>query len=97
MSNYDQRQYILMKQFLEGFEAGNIKIIVLINSLRGLVNALEETDNDWKKSFNRKWWVLEEIYSIASDRGETHFSAENSKEILEAVHQMKRMVDNVIL
>ncbi|WP_017327100.1 hypothetical protein [Synechococcus sp. PCC 7336] len=97
MNQYDQRQYILMRQCLEGFESGNVKINVLINSLRGLIDVLEEPEKEWKTSFSRAWWVLEEIYSITSARGETHFSEANQKEIWQAVDQMKNMLNAVII
>ena len=92
MNEYDQRQYDLMKKCLEGFEVENINFQVLINSLRGLINSLQEPDKKWKASFMHEWWTLEEIYSIALDREQTHLSEEDQNSVYEAIANMKKLL-----
>lgn len=96
MNEYDQRQYQLMKQFLTGFKAGNLNIRVLIDSLTGLINALQESKDEWKASFNKEWWTLEEIYAVASDRGQTHLSQAEQNLVDEAIDNMKKLLEIVI-
>ena len=54
MNEYDQRQYHRMKLFVDRFEAGNLNLRVLIDSLRELLNVLEEPEDEWKTSFKRE-------------------------------------------
>ena len=53
-----------MYECLKGFEVGNVNLRVLISSLRGLINVLQEPEDEWKTSFLCEWWTLEEIYSL---------------------------------
>lgn len=97
MNEFDQRQYRLIKRSIEGFEAGNLNLRVLIDSLRSLVNILKEPEDEWKNLFNQEWWTLEEIYSIASDKEQTHLSANESNEVCDAIDNMKKLISRVIL
>ena len=97
MNEYDQRQYRRMKLFVDRFEAGNLNLRVLIDSLRGLLNVLEKPEDEWKTSFKREWWTLEVIYAIAADRGETHLSQVDENKVYEAVGNMKTLIDSAII
>jgi hypothetical protein len=96
MSEYDQRQYRLMKQCIEGFENGNLNLRVLINSLRSLLDVLQEARQEWKTSFRSEWWILEEVYAVASDRGQTHLDQEGQNLVYEAIDKMKQLLKSVI-
>jgi hypothetical protein len=96
MNEYDQRQYQLMQECLKGFGTGNLNLRVLIDSLRGLINFLQEPKEEWKSSFNKEWFNLEEIYSIASDRDEVHLSQEDQNLVYETIDQMKKLLLEVI-
>jgi hypothetical protein len=50
VSDREQRQYALMKATIDGFRGGR-DIGPVIADLEGLVNALEETRQEWKDSF----------------------------------------------
>jgi hypothetical protein len=84
MSEFEQRQYLLMQKCLVGFELGNLNLLALINSLRGLINVLEETNQTWKNSFRNEWWILEEVYAVASDREQTYLSEKEEILVYEA-------------
>ncbi len=92
MNEYNQRQYNLMKKCLEGFEIGNINLRVLINSLRSLINVLQEPDNEWKDSFMLEWWTLEEIYSVALYKEQNHLSEADQNSVYKAVDNMKQLL-----
>jgi hypothetical protein len=96
MSEYDLRQYKLMQQCIEGFEIGNLNLRVLIDSLRNLLNVLQEARKEWKTSFKSEWWVLEEVYAVASDREQTYLSQEEQTWVYEAIDRMKQLLENVI-
>ncbi len=96
MNEYDQRQYQLMQRCLEGFSNGNLNLRVLIDSLKGLINFLQEPKDEWLSSFKREWFTLEEIYSIASDRNQTYLSQEDQTSVYEAVSHMKKLLQDVM-
>lgn len=95
MNEFDQRQYELMRKCISGFEIGNLDIRVLINSLRSLTNSLQAPNNEWKNKFLQEWWILEEIYSIASSKEQDYLSKEDSDDIIDAVNNMKQLLRQV--
>jgi hypothetical protein len=97
VDEYDQRQYYLMRQFIKDFETGNLNLRVLIDSLRGLMNCLQTPDNQWKTLFKQEWWTLEEIYSIALDKGQSYLATEVENNIYAAIENMKELLDRVII
>jgi hypothetical protein len=96
MNEYDQRQYQLMRQCLEGFRAGNLNLRVLIDSLKSLTNFLQEPKDEWRSSFNGEWFTLEEIYSIASDRDQAYLSQEDQASVNDAIDNMNKLLEDVI-
>jgi len=68
VSDREQRQLALMQQRLDGFRDSELSIGPVIADLEGLVNALEETPQEWKDSFVEEWSVLEVAYAVALDR-----------------------------
>jgi hypothetical protein len=97
MNEHDQRQYQLMKQCIKGFEVGNLNLRVVIDSLKGLLNALEETSSAWKHSFNVEWWTLEEIYALASDREQEFLSQEDQEDVYKALENMKNLLELLLV
>jgi hypothetical protein len=93
MSEYDQRQYQLMRQCIEDFEIGNVNFRVLIDSLKGLLNVLQEVEEEWKASFRSAWWTLEEVYAVALDREQNCLSNEDEKLIYEAINEIKQLLE----
>lgn len=96
MSEHDQRQYILMKQCIQGFESGNVNLRVLISSLKGLLDVLQSVRQEWKDAFSGEWWTLEEVYSFASDQEKAYLSQEDQKLVYEAIENMKQLLENVL-
>ncbi len=92
MNEYDQRQYNLMYECLKGFEVGNVNLRVLISSLRGLINVLQEPEDEWKTSFLCEWWTLEEIYSLALDKEQNQLSETDRNSVYEAIDNMKKLL-----
>ena len=92
MNEYDQRQYNLMYKCLKGFEVGNVNLRVLISSLRGLINILQEPEDEWKTSFLCEWWTLEEIYSLALDKEQNQLSETDRNSVYEAIDNMKKLI-----
>jgi hypothetical protein len=68
MSDREQRQYALMQQRIDSFRDGQLPIGPVIADLEGLVDALDETPQEWKDSFVEEWSVLEIAYAVALDR-----------------------------
>jgi hypothetical protein len=93
MNEHDQRQYLLMKQCIRGFEIGSLNLRVIIDSLKGLLNALQEPTLEWKDSFNREWWTLEEIYAFASDQEQEFLSQEDQDAVYKAIDNMKNLLE----
>ena len=96
MNEFDQRQYQLMKQCIEDFEIGNANFRVLIDSLKGLLNVLQEAEDEWKASFRSAWWTLEEVYAVASDRKQNYLSNEEQKLVYEAIDEIKQLLEKVV-
>ena len=92
MNEYEKRQYTLMNDFLEAFEQKTIGIKTLIDSLRGLINTLDDADDAWKTDFSKSWWILEKTYSIASYRKESKIPDASLDEISQAVNRMKQLL-----
>ena len=68
MSDRERRQYALMQQRIDSLREGESSIGPVIGDLEGLVNALEETPEEWKDSFIEECSALEIAYAVALDR-----------------------------
>jgi hypothetical protein len=64
----DQRLRALAVNALAGYKAGAISLRELIYDLDIVWNELERSE--WSDDFRGHWWTLEQIYSVALDRGE---------------------------
>jgi hypothetical protein len=96
MSEHDQRQYQLMTQCIKGFEISNLDLRVLISSLKGLVDTLQEAEEEWKSSFRSEWWTLEEVYAVASDQGRNHLKEQERELVYEAIDEIKQLLQQVV-
>ncbi|MBD2095672.1 hypothetical protein H6F90_10950 [Trichocoleus sp. FACHB-591] len=96
MTNYEQRQYQLMKAFIQDFESGNMTIKTLISSLDGLLSAVEFTDKPSKEALRSEWWTLEQVYAVALDREETELSPESQVLVVETLENIKVLLQQLI-
>jgi hypothetical protein len=95
---YDLRQYELMRDRLEAYEAGVISLHKLIEDLRGLLEALENASPTWRDDFRSNWWTLEQIYAAAIDRKQLEqLTAESHPLITETLHSLHELVSKAIL
>ena len=69
MSEYDQRQYRLMRGLLEQFEQNKISMQHATGDLGTLLRALEERDEAWKELFDSFWKEMQYESEMASYRG----------------------------
>jgi len=92
MSEYDQRQYRLMLDWLVAFEEGKLPLDKLVDDLEALMNVLEEAPPGWKNSFLSDWITLEEMRASALFKGLRTFDDRSTQIIRAATAQMKLMV-----
>lgn len=92
MSAYNARQLKLMLEILDMHDAGKMPLSALIQSLDGLVNALEKPDESWRNLLLKKWGVLEDAYAYALDRGFPTIPSEHMKFVRSAVGEIRDMV-----
>lgn len=97
ISEYDQRQYQLMVKRLRDFENGVITLASLINDIDALLRSLEEPDEAWVDLFWIKWFSMEEVYSVALDRGDSRLRPEEQSVIKEAVRNLKDLLQQKVV
>ncbi len=95
MSEYDQRQYKLLKSRIVQFREGEIGLPRLISDLDALLCALQSPDEAWKSSFQKSWGLLEEVFATALDRGKQELGPEDRKLVDQAVDQMSKLLEAV--
>jgi hypothetical protein len=95
MNDHDNKQHQLMTNYLLEFEQGSLKISQLIELLDGLLESLEDMEENWTDRFRSEWWTLEQIYAVAVDRGENRLDAESESLIYEAIENMKALLNDV--
>ncbi|WP_394828245.1 hypothetical protein [Pendulispora albinea] len=96
-SEREIRQYALMKDKLLEFNDGKLPLSNLIDSLRALLDNVEEVSSQWRESFGQHWWTLEQVYAVALDRGNLEALPIESKVLVaEAVTELRRLVDEVL-
>ena len=69
-SERELRQYRLMDDRLRGFLAGTVRLGDEFSDLEGLLYALEETAEKWRRSFHKAWGTLEVFYALALAHGD---------------------------
>ncbi|MCX6987727.1 MAG: hypothetical protein NT065_06205 [Chlamydiae bacterium] len=72
ISEYDERQLILMLEHLTSFEKKQIDLSSLVGSLEFLFNALETVDTEWEENFLKEITTLEtaNALTIIKESGE---------------------------
>ena len=70
LNEYDQRQLALMEEMLNFYSLGKMPLKKLIDNLEGLLFCLQCVDIEWKNEFHERWFVLEQVYAVASFRNE---------------------------
>ncbi|MBI2742615.1 MAG: hypothetical protein HYX48_01710 [Chlamydiales bacterium] len=81
ISEYDERQLMLMLEHLSYFENKQINLSSLVGSLEFLLNALETVSNDWEEKFLKEITTLEttNALEIIKETGEQVPEIQNEK------------------
>lgn len=90
INEYDKRQISLMKDMLTLYESGKISLKKLIDSLEGLLFCLQSVDVKWKDEFHEHWFVLEQIYAVASFRKES--ISQDDPDLLNALKNINELL-----
>jgi len=78
-------------QTLSEYRAGNLSLRRLIDALDSVWNSLETSG--WRDEFRGHWWTLEQIYSVALDRGDlANLSRDEMQEIEEALNELEVLI-----
>ncbi len=99
VSEYDERQLILMLEHLNFFENKQIDLISLVGSLEFLLNVLETADEDWEEKFLKEITTLETINAleIIKESGEQIPGIQNDKKktlIKNSIDRLKKLIDS---
>ncbi len=95
MNTQDQKQYQLMKNYIEQYENGSLKLDRLINLLDALIEVLETPQPDWKENFRSEWWTLEQIYSLELETGNQSLEIESQNLIKDTIFNLKSLLKEV--
>jgi len=88
-----QRLRALAAESLAGYKGGTVSLRQLVDNLDVVWNGLERSG--WSDEFREHWWTLEQVYSVALDRGELHpLPAEYLTAISEAVAGLETVLDS---
>ncbi len=92
ISEYDERQYQLMREFISAYERRNLPLINLIGKLEALLGCLQNVSSDWRNDFLKQWGVLEDVYSVSVDQGTTYLNDEAHLLITSALSEIKQLI-----
>lgn len=92
-SDRELRQYRLMEDRLRGFLDGSVRIDKAISDLEGLLYALEETPEAWRRSFQEAWGTLEVFYALALEAEDPELPDASVPDLRHAAERMLAMVD----
>jgi len=98
-TEFDLRQYRRMSAKVEGYKSGNVMLKSLIDDLRGLLDALESPNEDWKQQALYRWGDLEVAFAVAADRAEqagrstVELTDEEWPDVNSAVDQFEQLVN----
>jgi hypothetical protein len=96
MSDRDQRQYQLMRKFIQDFENDDLSLGYLISNLQGLFLAVDSIDVKTAEDLQSEWWTLEQVYAVALDRQQSVVSPEGQALVLEALENIKVLLQQLI-
>jgi hypothetical protein len=91
-SEREERQLDLMREQLERYRNGEIRLPKLIADLDALIDALEEADPAWRRSLRERWAVFEEVYAVSLDRGVTELDEEGRGLVRRAVDDLLQLL-----
>ena len=86
------RQLNLMLESLDAFDNEAIRLPTLISRLDGLLNALDGIDESWRKSFQRHWGLLEDVYANTLDKEYGTIPREHMLLVNKATAEIRRLV-----
>lgn len=102
LSEYDRRQFTLMREFLAAFAGGGLGLPGLIDRLRGLIDALIAPPLDWRRRALLAWGALEIQYAVAVDaaeregRSKVHLEPGAEAAVATAVAELRALVDEAL-
>ena len=91
-SEYDQRQYRLMKDRVDAFLAGKLSLGKTVNDLDALLNVLEHGDEHWKESFLHYWGQLEDIRAVRMEPSFKVVSTDQTRHATEAATALQSLI-----
>jgi len=92
MSDFSDRQFRLMLDRINAFEAGQIDLGKVVDDLEGLLNAAVVADNDWKSRFLSEWGKLEDVRAFALCEGQKELDPETGRLVRTASTQLRNLV-----
>ncbi len=101
-TDFDRRQYRRMSAKLEGYKSRKVMLKSLIDDLRGLLDALEAPDEEWKQQALYRWGDLEVAFAVAADRAEqggrpmVELTEEEWSDVNAAVEQFEQLVQTAM-
>lgn len=96
MELYNFRQLILMRDRIECYENKVINLLILVQDLGGLLNALENFDENWKNEFQSNWINLDVLYAIALYRNIKPEDLDTENEITKTLTVLKELIGSEI-
>ena len=102
ISEYDERQLILMLEYLSSFENQQINLSSLVGGLEFLLNALETVDEDWEEKFLKEITTLEttNALEIIKEAGEQIPEIQNEKKrtlIKNSIDGLNKLIDSKLI
>ena len=97
MSERERRQYLLMQDKINEFQANKISIGAVVDSLRSLLDNVPEAPPEWRENFMRDWWTLEQVYAFELDQGDPdNLSEEATSMFDEGIQCLKALVEQAL-
>lgn len=96
MNEFEKRQLNTICRMLDLFDKKQIKLDVLVTKLDGLLNSMDATEGDWKKSFLKQIGALEDVYATATDRNIKDFPSEYVALIENSIGEIRRLISEKI-
>ncbi len=92
MNEHDLRQLRLIRDLLQGYEAGKVTLSSLLAGLEALLDALESANEEWMEAFRRQWSILEIDYAVSLDRNQPTLSRDGLARISNAIENMRGLL-----
>ena len=96
MSDYDRRQYKMMLELLNAFDARIVGLHKIIADLEALLLLLQDTDKVWRNEFYKQWAMLEDVYADALDKGFKQLPPDPQKLVEDAIQGLRQLVEERI-